>query len=40
MPHESAVRVLSALGFPGHLFHDPFHAPVGAWLFGGLPSDP
>jgi hypothetical protein len=30
MPHGSAVTAPSALGFPGHLFHDPFHVTLGA----------
>ena len=26
MPHEGAVTAPNALGFLGHLFHDPFRA--------------
>jgi hypothetical protein len=31
MPREGAVTAPNAPGFSGDLFHDPFHALVGAW---------
>jgi hypothetical protein len=34
MPRESAVTAPNAPGFSGDLFHDSFHAYVGAWSFG------
>jgi len=34
MPRESVVTAPNAPGFSGDLFHDSFHAYVGAWSFG------
>jgi hypothetical protein len=40
MPREGAVTAPNAPGFSGDLFHDSFHAYVGAWPLEARPSDP